>query len=271
MSESPDIDGRGDNSPSLAGRPYKGAIFTPAGDHVRSMVGLLPETPLPERLAWDEQAGLPEGDMLGNDKAGDCVEVAILNRVAIELHEAVGTRWRPYTDDALDLYRRLAGYDGTEGTDKGTPTGPAFDRIASEGYTPAGVAQWSWNPRRCVLRSVQAVDALRRAVYFLGSVLVTVNLPRAWDEVGAPWTMPGTADEEESVGEHEVLIVGWEADGKWRVRTWGTTVLMSQGAAQKFVLEANAFASLHWIRPDGTTPAGQSRAEFEAIYQQLGA
>ena len=74
----------------------------------------------------DCRGGIQQWDVLGNNRVGDC---AVVGMLTIQRAWAArnGKTYRPSEQDALDVYMRLSGYNGTEATDTGLVLADVLD------------------------------------------------------------------------------------------------------------------------------------------------
>src|SRR5487761_1187670 len=122
-----------------------------------------------------------DGDALGNDVVGDCVEAAALN--ALYMRRAVhGDQRRPTEAQAAALYGAGAGYrPGDPTTDRGTDSVSAMTAWATSGIRADA------QTLDLVAGASIRLAELRAAVALLGPVQVSIDLPIAAQDVSVPW------------------------------------------------------------------------------------
>lgn len=261
MSESWDIDGRGDASPSVAGRPIPslGARYRPAPAAVpqlraaASMVGATfpPECNWLAGLDLAGEDGQP--DALGNLLRPVCVPVGAARMLQVQC----GDGRKPSQDLVDGLFRA---WDGDEMMGMFTDT--AFARLSSRGV--------QWGPQRLVVPRWTVIEAdgvapnmdtLKLAVWALGGVLAVFNMtPEAM--ASDRWEL-GRATSE-SAGIHLVYIAGYTLS-EWIVLSWAKPISVGYGFMAGRLVHASGFANLAWVRPGGKTPSGLSAEQLLAI------
>ena len=78
-----------------------------------------------------------------------------------------------------------------------------------------------------------------------------------------PWWSP-------IVGDHEVLVVDYDASGLYII-TWGGRTLMTWSFAFRFALDAHAITTNAYLRTDGTSPGRLSVDQLLADQQAVAA
>jgi hypothetical protein len=240
------------------------------------MVGdVMPRITLPSAVNWGKHVSQGVGgvpDYLGNDVYLNCVPVAAL-RLMQTWRWNVGDKRNLHISQALDLYKRWAGFDPTNpATDRGTYTDTAYENWARHGYQwelQTGVSgNWFIIERDGQSPNLQSV---KTAIFALGGVLATLIMPQSasqvtkWDE-----PPPGTPQATQH-GYHEVVFVGYDDTQRifW-VLSWGHLIPVSYDFAVRRILRASAFASLNgWVAPNSQTPSGLSRSQMRSIAQAI--
>ncbi len=205
----------------------------------------------PVAVDWHRHIDL-DGDALGNDQVGNCVECGTLRAIQIMRTVAAGDRRKPATAEALALYRTWAGWDGTAATDLGTASDVAAALWASQGV--AWGEQWhdlptvaGFNPR--------IMSHLRAAIAWLGPVQLDLDLPAAargqqvWSVVDGPEGRPG------SWGAHRVCVGKYDSGG-FRVVTWGLEMPVTEAFIETYALDATVAISRSWLDVTGRSPLG---------------
>jgi hypothetical protein len=217
----------------------------------------------------DWQSRLTLGDPLGNDTLGNCVPCAQLRAEQLFVANAMASSWTPTAADAIALYELDAGYQpGNPATDQGTDTATAMSRWCSQGYA---INDQTLDVPRWTKLDPGNLDHIRIAVDTLGSVLLTLNLPRAAMPLDE-WTIVPTSDPDTapgSEGGHRVMCGRHDSDGLWLV-TWGLQMLASPGFLAAYCIAADAVVSRRWIEATGLSPAGLDLAHLDAEAAAVG-
>lgn len=264
------IDGRGDASPSVAGRPVPklGALYRPAPASVPRLRASLALDALavPQECRWDRTLDLTgangQPDALGNETKPNCVQCAALRLIQLWC----GDQRKP---DAAQVDRLAEHWDMTP---YGTYTDEAFARFCRDGVL--------WGERLVVpIWTVLEADGvapniehLKAAIYLMGGVLAALDMPASAMNY-TEWRMPtpGTPDAE-SVGGHCVLLAGYDLTAFYAI-SWGRSIPAGQAFIRSRLKQASAFASDAWVRAvgDGTarTPSGLDRDQIRAIGAQI--
>jgi hypothetical protein len=246
-----------------------GAIHRPAPPAIRPLAERASLSLMTAPASCDWHAACPaDGDMLGNDRFGDCVPVAELR--AIQMRRAVVGRdaWKPAAARALELYEALTGFNPATGQpDRGTDTALAMQAWCASGVwinsQDVDVVRWaSVDPAR--------LDHTRLAVAHTGPVQVTLALPLAAQDVAVWAEAPGfgPAWAAGSWGCHRVICGKYDAAGL-TVRTWGQDVPMSLPFWRAFVVAVDAALSREWLDTTGLAPSGLDWAALQADMEAL--
>lgn len=215
-----------------------------------------------------------DGDMLGNDVLGDCVQVAKLRTIQIRRAIAMGDSWKPTLDMAVGLYQRETGYSpDVPGSDQGTMTDTSMRAWTASGVRvndqDLDVVHWLSVPRRSALQT-------KLALAHTGPLQLSLNLPAALQDIvqaGKDWELPASFAGGEwtpgSWGAHRVVLGGYDPTG-WKIRTWGMDVRMDFGFMIMFGLAIDATLSREWFTAVGTSPAGMTWDEATAELPTLG-
>lgn len=240
-------------------RPKLGAIHRPAPAGTPLIRAALPAIQPPQECRWDRMLDLAgddgQPDALGNDEVGNCVPVAALRLMQLW----AGDGRKPTREQAMALLRAWGGTP-----EAGTYTDEAFGLWGARGY------QWS-DQRQIVPRwaLVEAdglaprLDHLKQAVHALGGVLAVFNMPAS-----AMNTDPWVANQGASQGAHCVPIVGYDLTAFYAL-SWGHVIPVGYAFLTSRLLQASAFVSNAWVRPDGAggtrTPSGLSGDDLRAV------
>ena len=256
-----------------------GAIHQPAPIAVPHVAARFPRVMAPDLYPPAVQWLLPgdligddaKPDSLGNDRVGNCVPCALLRLVQVWSRELY---WSPTVDNAMKLYERLAGYDGTPKTDLGTPTASAFAAVVRRGMTIGGLPLPIFPYWNSVYREGELFNPvkLRGAIHHFGGVLATVGLRRGMEQVEG-WTADSIGGGGgEYVDDHEVLLSGFdEPAGTFTATTWGYAVPVETNALAQVIKGADAMLAVEWLNDrTGLAPNGDTLAQLEADRTLLG-
>jgi hypothetical protein len=258
------IDGRGDASPSVAGRPVPclGAIYRPAPPAVpqlRAAAGMA-AAPFPPECNWLADLDLTgedgQPDTLGNLLRPVCVPVGAVRMLQVQC----GDGRKPSQDMVDGLFRA---WDGNEAA--GTFTDTAFARLSSKGL--------EWGPQRLVVPRWTVLEAdgvapdlgaMKQGIWALGGLLGVFNMTAAAMNYDR-WDIGGDMN---SAGNHLVYIGGYSLS-EWLVLSWGKVIPVSYAFLMSRLVHASGFANLAWVRPDGRTPSGLTAAQLLAIGENI--
>jgi hypothetical protein len=213
---------------------------------LRSALGVT----LPSPPASVEYSDIPDIGMLGNDGAGDCVEAAVGHTVEQDTRYATGTEQVVTTDQTLDLYSALTGYNRDDpSTDQGTVVQDALDYWRKTGvfgghklaaFAAVKVSDWA---------------EVELAVNLFGQEIIGFNFPESAMEqfnAGQPWTVVKGSPLD---GGHCVILIGYDADWLY-VITWGRIQKMARAFWTKYVDEAWVGITQDTITAEGANAFG---------------
>jgi hypothetical protein len=220
--------------------------------------GRLPVKPL------DLTASVTDWGMLGNDEVGDCGPAAWehlrMARSAIDAGQPVQVT----TQDTLELYRRISGWNGRPGdpSDQGVVLLDMLNQLRHDGAIYA-FAQINPKDHRM----------LAAAHYLFGGVLYGFDLPLyiqpREDGRIPPWRLKAHGRDDAqpgSWGGHAVCSARLPGH---RVVSWGQVIPCSLGFVDHYTDEAWALISPEWFGTDQRTPAGLDLASLEADLSRI--
>jgi hypothetical protein len=213
---------------------------------------------VPAACDWHRYIKL-DGDALGNDQHGCCVECGAFRRIQVARAVVAGDTRKPTADQALRLYRQWGPWDGTKRGDIGT----ASDRAAVL-WATYGV--W-WCDQLEDVPSIAWLDApnlahLRAAIALLGPIQMDLNLPASiqsqtvWDVVDSPDSEPG------SFGPHRACMGKYDGS-RFYVITWGIEMPVTPAFIMRYALNAEATVSRSWLNTMGISPPGLDLTALE--------
>lgn len=243
-----------------------GAIHRPAPPAVRpfSLRASLSLMQPPPREDWYAKAPA-DGDELGNDSYGNCVEVADYQLIRLHRANAWGDSWKPTTDMTLARYAYLTGFDPATGQpDDGTDTAQDLTDWCQHGIRldsqNLDVPFWS-------VVDPQNDTEVNLAIAHCGGVLLTLLLPAAAQDLTTWSQAPGTGDawRPGSWGPHRVL--SGKYDGQTRtVRTWGRDLDLHPTFWRNYVAAVDVLLSRQWLQATGLAP---SNLDWSALQEDM--
>jgi hypothetical protein len=252
-----------------------GAIHTPAPGHVPAFQDRVTISAMQASKSVDWHKAFPgEGDALGNDRAGACVEAWDMVEEAMRINNAMGANWRPTADLVLGRYSAETGYDPVTGTpDPGTDTAADTSLLCTKGV-------WV-NPQLLDIPFWVTLDPtnpehMRLAIEHCGPIAWTVNLPAAWQPLDWSVTPQNTADwvpgSWDSSGSAYHRIGSGKFDDDWfTARSWGLDLPVHPEALAipGLLVAAELRISLRWLSATGLTPSGLSQDALMADRTRL--
>jgi hypothetical protein len=223
-----------------------GANFRPAPPSIAPLVARASLSRLVPRKSvnWFAKRKA-DGDPLKNNKLGCCCQAADYRRIEID-RAVLGDEWRPTEVMVVGRYTET-GYDPVTGAnDNGTATDD--DMIA---WTTKGIIvndQTLHIPHWCSVDPLNS-DHVALAIDRTGPVLLTLALPRCWEDLSRWAQAPGQgSDWQTGVGSHRVLAGAYEAvGGALTVRTWGQDVELHPEWITRYCQAVDAVLSLAWF------------------------
>ena len=223
----------------------------------------------------DWHANAPaDGDDLGNSTAGCCVEAWDAQEVCLRMANAMGSTWRPTKADVIPRYSRMTGYDPVTGVpDVGTDTAADTADLCTKGFR---VNEQLLDIPHWTLIDPANMDHLKIAVEYCCAVALTLNLPKAWQNLdwsvapgnGSEW-QPGTW--EPGASQHRVGSGKFDGDF-FVVRTWGRDLVVHPEALKRYLLAAEVRISrITWVEATGLAPSGLDWDELMADRIRLSA
>lgn len=197
----------------------------------------------------------PDGNALGNDTAGCCVEAADSRLIECILASAAGADgWKPTTDLVLARYTKLTGFNAADpATDRGTETDADLIDFCVNGIA-------LWEVQRVIVPWWVRVDPHDpdhiNTALAVAPLPTTLMLPNGWEAIEADplaWTrMPPVWTAQEG---HRVLLV---APGV--VRSWGLDIAVSAAWWARAVVAVDLVAPSDLFDASGLTADGFDRA-----------
>lgn len=215
--------------------------------------------PPPAESNW--YAGVPEWGMLANDRAGCCVDAAILHMIWQQRCYTGAPNPPPTDEEALAFYSANTGYDPSDPlTDQGSyvlgPNG-ALQYWLTHGVTCGGVPN---HPAAFMQVHVTVPMQWRRAIHYFGSAMIGLRLPEsiaAGPEVPFVWRDPSGP----VAGGHEVLAVGYQTVGTdvlYDIVSWGARYRVTEAFLLGCMDEIVCVYDRESFLARGISPAGIS-------------
>lgn len=224
---------------------------------LRSYLSQLP--PLPASVDWGSKVS--NWGMLANDTISDCTVASAGH--AIETWTAnAATECDPSADAIIATYSAVTGYDPTEtDADGNNPTDNGANMLDVLNYwRQTGIAGH-------VIKAYAAIDCatrenLQAAIYLFGGGHIGVNLPQsAMDDMNDPNPRWVDVTDENIVGGHCVLVVGYDGGGVWLV-SWGQMVYASWKWIAAYTKEGYAVMTSDWMETTGNCPPGFNNVQL---------
>ncbi|MDA8364052.1 MAG: hypothetical protein M0Z84_09610 [Gammaproteobacteria bacterium] len=221
--------------------------------------------------------GIPGIGMFGNDRWGCCAFAAAAHYIQVWAWNATGKMPAITTDQVLQGYSEVTGFDinagppGQNPTDRGTVLQDMLAWWLNKGFPLADGtrhkirAYFELDPR-------QPTD-LNLATAECGAVLCGINVPAYLQQLEAPgslWTLQSA--NAQIVGGHAITSAGYAATGDREVETWGSTdYAMTAGFVEAEMPECYGIVSDEFMQATGKTPYGLPLAVWEQQMSALGA
>lgn len=212
----------------------------------------------PTKVYWSYRVPDDAWGMLGNDVAGDCV-VAGAMHVDMLMSAHTGAMRRYTTDQAIQLYSRLTGYDPATGTnDTGLVMTDFLEFWRTEGIDGQKILGWA----KVDLDPVR----LDQATWLFAAAYTGVEVPQsAMDQfnAGQTWEVVPNSPVE---GGHCIPAFNYGSLGRKFV-TWGAMQPALNDWVQKYMDEAYAVISEAWF--DVTTGLAPNHFDRDALWADL--
>jgi hypothetical protein len=237
----------------------------PTRPRVKLAAHLNAVSPPPASVSW---TGLPDWGMLGNDQWGDCTCAGDGHIVEVLTFYGQGQELIVTTDEALQAYHAVGGFDpaagppGSNPTDQGATVQQALDYLHSPGM--AGVTVDA-----IAEVNVASLDEIKAACAELGPLSAGVNLPanaQTQFEAGQPWDV--AADDGGIEGGHCIVLAGYDQEYLYFV-TWGRVQKATYAWWAKYGEEIWAVVSRDWVNAKGADPEGIDLASLGAEFAAL--
>lgn len=250
---------------------YKlGAVHNPPPETIRTLSerASLHLMNVPKSADWFK-ACPADGNSLGNDHAGNCVQVARYRTIQARLANTQGFIWALDQSLPIAMYARETGYDLATGKpDNGTNTNDDMVDWCKNGTRIddqlEDVPLW-------VIVNPFDDNHLALAIGHCGPIQVTFNLPLEAQDL-TTWSKPpgrGTGWRPGTWGEHRGITGAF--DGSVRmVRTWGQDIAIHPEWWSKYVLGVDVTLSRStWFDATGLAPAGLDWGALRADLDSL--
>ncbi len=213
---------------------------------------------------------IPYIGMFGNNLYGDCAFAAAAHYIQVWVWNATGKMPPITTDQVLQGYAEVTGFDinagppGQNPTDRGTVLQDMLAWWLNKGFPLADgtrhriLAYFELDPRN-------AAD-LNLATAECGAVLCGINVPAYLQQLESPGSLWGVqAANSQIVGGHAITSAGYAATGDREVETWGSTdYAMTAGFVEAEMPECYAVVCDEFMQATGKTPYGIAMATWES-------
>lgn len=231
-------------------------------DHLRpSYTGYVPDN-------IDYSGMVDNWPMYLNDQLGDCTAADAGHGLELWTRYGQGKALTVSDNDIVSFYSGSTGYNPNNPTsDQGGNMQDVCNYFLKTGL--AGhkiIAFFEVN--------VSDPDELRTALYLFGGVSIGMDFPAFAEdqfEKGQPWVPLKQNSQIE--GGHDVLLVGMQKNGNYKVITWGRPQEVTPAFWDKYMAsgdgEAWARVSQDWVNATGAIPAGLNVDSANQAFQQM--
>lgn len=221
--------------------------------------------------------GIPAIGMFGNNLWGCCAEAAVAHLIQLWIWNATGTMPQITTDQVLQFYSEITGFDQNAGPPDSNPTdqGSVLQDVLAywlkvgfpmaDGTRHKILAYFEVDPRNAADLNLGTAES---AGLYLG-----FNVPAWLEQAEAPgttWGDPPAGADTKIVGGHCVVSGGYGADGKREIESWGSP---EYGMTPSFfgtqVDECYVVVSNDFQKNTGRTPYGIPVSVWEAQMQAI--
>jgi hypothetical protein len=226
-------------------------------------------TPLPQAPASESYtATIPDIQMLGNDVYGDCACAGAYHLLQLWQWNASRTMPAAGTEQALQLYSEVTGFNINAGPPDKNPTdqGTALqDLLAYWLNTGIPLADGS---RHKILAYFE-IDPLNVADLNLATaesagLYTGWNVPAYVQQQMSPGAVWNTGADSTTVGGHCTVSGGYSVNGDREAESWGSThYTMTELFWQKQVEEVYVLISPEFMQTSGNTPFGISLEDWQ--------
>ena len=226
------------------------------GHPERSFQLALPIPTLP--IDWTK-SGTLLFPMNGNGRLGDCME-------AMAAHADNAMTGNAGSESSFDEKALESQYLRASGGDNGLDEGTLLSQCWQPGL--AGVKEATYYDALDV--DPTDVKLMQAAMALFGNVCFMLDVPAAWIrnfDTGCLWDAPARADQNNG---HGVFLSGVDAQGRYRVQTWGTYCWLTQAGVG--VCDASAFVvfSPRWFNAQGIAPNGLTYDQLAQYWVEAG-
>ena len=199
--------------------------------------------------------------MLGNDRAGDCVIASKLHAIGIWSGNDTGNPVLSSTQEALNQYRSICGPG-----DNGCVISDVEDHFRDSGLIAGGKTH--------KIDGYVHVDntnklEVKTATYLFGGLTLGIDLPQGWYDSADVWdTHNGNT---QTIGGHDVRVIDYGPSGV-RVATWAgiRTITWDAFMMKRWITECYAELGQDWYGDDQLAPSGVDKVTLSADLQLLG-
>jgi hypothetical protein len=209
--------------------------------------------------------------MMLNDTLGDCTCAAFYHAVQVWSFNANPPLVTEPDKDVEELYILACGYNpNVPGEGPGGNEQHVLTYLLRQG-APVG-AQGKSREKIAAFIEVDPrnVDDVKRAIVDCGVAYIGLNVPQYLMPQTAPppavWKIQSS--DTNIVGGHAVVLAGYSGEGA-RLISWGQYYTMTWEFFAKYVDEVYAIADQSWVEKKGTSPAGLTLAQLEALMSAL--
>jgi hypothetical protein len=235
----------------LGKRAPKRLMKTPAlGDYLPKATSW----PAVPAQGWESAVPPAALNILGNDLWGDCAEAAALGLIQAMSYN-VGRPLIPTTQDALNLYSAVAGFDITMGPSGNNPTDNGTvltDLLTYWQKTGISVGTAVHKIVGFATLDITSLAQMRYATYLFGGSYLGINCPQSAEDNTSNWTYNASSP---IIGGHCVARVG-EGSAGGKTRSWGMFIPTANDFYLNYLDEGYIVITQDWLDANGKTPTG---------------
>ena len=226
--------------------------FVPGIPRLTSILtDVAPATP----SAIDWTAGKKSFGVMGNDTLGDCTAAAVGHLYQIWTMNAYMDEWSPTAAQVIEFYSASTGYDPKDqSTDRGGVETDVLDCLQKNGFCDRHIVGHA-------SVDMHSLGAVKQAIFMAGGAYIGAELPKRIQSQGNVWRVPALSwldpqSKPGSLGGHAIAVVGFDdADGLFKMISWGEIYYMSYEWFLKYVDECWVIVAGAWIR-NAKSPRG---------------
>ena len=204
---------------------------------------------------WEFKVPSSDLNILGNDQWGDCGEAGCYHLLQAQTANT-GKSFVPTTQQTLDLYTAVTGFNqdagpsGSNPTDQGTDLQDLLNYAKNTGVPTVGdqinkIVGWA-------SLDISSVAQMRYAAYTFGGAYLGINCPQQCEDDTNNWNFgPGLP----IAGGHCIVMAG-EGSAGAKIGSWGLWIPSSWSFLLSYLDEGYIICSSTWIDAQSKSPSG---------------